>query len=147
MTLTILGALTGPLMTVPNSDQLARARAGERMTVAGAHTVGGVDGGPGIPVTGWSRDHGDVRVPHFLGLHAIQVLALVALAIRRVHLVFAAAASYTALFVLLLFEALHGRSLVDSAAPLAIWAVASGAVYAWIARSSPGPRTLEAAAL
>ena len=70
MTLTIVGAFTGGLMTRPTTAQLADARAGGRMTVAGAHTVGGPDGGPGLPVTGWSREHGDLRVPHFIGLHA-----------------------------------------------------------------------------
>src|SRR5262245_28016392 len=75
MTLTIAGAWSGALMTRPTAAQLADARAGNRMTISGAHTVGGVDGGPAIPVTGWSREHGDLRVPHFLGLHAIQALA------------------------------------------------------------------------
>ncbi len=37
MTLTIVGALTGPLMTRPTAAQLADARAGRRMTTAGAH--------------------------------------------------------------------------------------------------------------
>jgi len=46
MTLTIVGAMTGPLMTRPTTAQLADARAGARMTTAGAHSVGGVDGGP-----------------------------------------------------------------------------------------------------
>ena len=78
MMLTIVGAMTGPLMTRPTDAQLADARAGAQMTVAGGHSVGGVDGGPGVPVTGWSREHGDVRVPHFIGLHAIQALALFA---------------------------------------------------------------------
>ena len=83
MTLTIVGALTGPLMTRPTAAQLADARAGGRMTTAGAHSVGGTDGGPGVPVTGWSREHGDLRVPHFIGLHAIQALALIAVGLRR----------------------------------------------------------------
>ena len=83
MTLTIVGALTGPLMTRPTAAQLADARAGARMTISGAHSVGGPDGGPGVPVTGWSREHGDLRVPHFIGLHAIQVLALIAVGLRR----------------------------------------------------------------
>ena len=120
MTLTIIGALTGPLMTRPTATQLAAARAGERMTISGAHSVGGPDGGPGISVTGWSREHGDLRVAHFIGLHAIQALALVAMGLRRWHrpeavrirVLLAAAASYAALFVLLLCQALRGQSVV-----------------------------------
>ena len=120
VTLTILGALTGPLMTRPTEAQLAQARAGGPMPIVGAHTVGGPDGGPGLPVTGWSREHGDLRVPHFIGLHAMQVLPLIAIGLRRwrrpealrVRVLFAAAASYAALFVLLLAQALNGVSLI-----------------------------------
>ena len=144
MTLTIVGAMTGPLMTRPTAAQLADARAGARMTTAGAHSVGGVDGGPGIPVTGWSREHGDLRVAHFIGLHAIQSLALIAVGLRwwrrpeavRVRAMLAAAASYASLFGLLLWQALRGQSLVapDAAALAAIatWAVATIVVLAWI---------------
>jgi len=122
MTLTIIGAMTGPLMTRPTADQLARVRAGGGMPTVGAHTVGGVDGGPGAPMTGWSRAHGDLRVPHFIGLHAIQVLALIAIGLRqwrrpepvRVGAMLAAAAGYASLFVLLLWEALRGHSIVPA---------------------------------
>jgi hypothetical protein len=123
MTLTIAGALVGPLMTRPTALQLADVRAGGRMTVSGAHSVGGVDGGPGVPVTGWSREHGDLRVPHFIGLHAVQALALVALGLRRwrrpeavrVRALLAAAASYAAIFILLLWQALGGQSVMPVA--------------------------------
>jgi hypothetical protein len=89
-----------------------------QVTVSGAHTVGAPDGGPGLAVTGWSREHGDLRVPHFLGLHALQVLPLVALALRRtrtssaqrVRLVFTLAGSYAALVGVLLWQALGGHS-------------------------------------
>jgi hypothetical protein len=145
MTITIMGALTGPLMTRPTPAQLAAARAGERMTIAGAHTVGGPDGGPGVPVTGWSREHGDLRVAHFIGLHALQALALIAVGVRRwrrperarVKALFVAAASYASLFVLLLWQALRGQSV---AAPDAIaltslvaWALLTALGLGWIA--------------
>jgi hypothetical protein len=150
MTLTILGALTGALMTRPTPEQLANARAGGRMTIVGAHTVGARDGGPGVPVTGWSREHGDVRVPHFVGLHAIQALAIVAVALRRwrrpeairVRAVLAAAASYATLFFLLLWEALRGQSVVapDAAAlaSIAVWAAATLLTLGWIALGTRG---------
>lgn len=149
MTLTIAGALTGSLMTRPTEAQLANARAGRGMTTAGAHSVGGVDGGPGMPVTGWSREHGDVRVPHFIGLHAIQVLALIAVAVSRlqrsdearVRLVLTAAAGYASLFLLLLWQALRGTSVVaadpTSVASLAIWAAVSVIAFTWL---GVGPR-------
>jgi hypothetical protein len=145
MTLTIIGALTGPLMTRPTPAQLAEVRAGGRMTTVGAHTVGAVDGGPGVPVTGWSREHGDLRVPHFIGLHAMQVLALIAVGLRRwrrpeairVRLLLAAAASYASLFLLLLWEAQRGQSVVApdamALASIAIWAVFTVLFLGWIA--------------
>ncbi len=83
MVITILGASTGGLMTRPTVAQLEEAGATGRMTIAGAHTVGAPDGGPGLPGTGWSVEHGDLRIPHFVGLHAMQILPLLALALRR----------------------------------------------------------------
>lgn len=74
LTITIVGATTGGLMLGPTRQQLEDARAGHRMTIVGAHTVGAPDGSPGIPGTGWSTEHGDLRVPHFVGLHAMQAL-------------------------------------------------------------------------
>ena len=144
MTLTIVGALTGPLMTRPTAAQLADIRAGGRMTISGAHSVGGPDGGPGVPVTGWSQEHGDLRVPHFIGLHAIQVLALIAVGLRqwrvpeavRVRTLLAAAASYASLFLLLLLGAVRGQSVVapdtTALASIAIWAVLTMLVVVWI---------------
>lgn len=151
MTLTIVGAFTGGLMTRPTAAQLADARAGRGMPVAGAHTVGATDGGPGLPLTGWSTRHGDLRVPHFVGLHAIQVLSLVGLALRRrvrseavrVRAVWIAAASYASLFVVLLWGALRGQSVADpdtaALAALTTWAVATLVALAWARCGSRAP--------
>ena len=155
MTLTMIGALTGGLMTRPTSTQLEAARAGAPMTTTGAHTVGAPDGGPGIPLTAWSSTHGDLRVPHFIGLHALQALALVAVGLRRwrrnaaarVKAVLAVTASYAALFVLLLREALQGRSITSTdtttLASLGAWAVGTLLALGWVAiRSHEDSRNL-----
>ena len=119
--ITIAGATTGGLMTRPMSTHIERAQGTGRIRVAGAHTVGARDGGPGLPGTGWSVQHGDVRIPHFLGLHAMQVLPLLAVVLRRrrsadnvrARLMFVAASSYGSLFGILLWQALRGQSLVQ----------------------------------
>jgi hypothetical protein len=117
MTITIVGAFAGGLMTRPTEAQLAAAQV-NRLTVSGAHTVGAPDGGPGLPGTGWSTRHGDLRVPHFVGLHALQALPLLAFLIRRrseatrARLVVAGAAVYALTFALLLMQALRGIPLI-----------------------------------
>ena len=111
--ITVLGSATGGLMVRPTQAQLEQARITRTMPVAGAHTVGAPDGGPGLPGTGWSREHGDLRVPHFIGLHAMQILPLFAwlMGRNRPSLVLVAGVAYAALYVILLVQALNGRPL------------------------------------
>ena len=146
LTVTIVGASTGGLMTTPRDSQIAEARATHHILVSGSHTVGAPDGGPGLPGTGWSRRHGDIRVAHFVGLHAIQVLPVVAWLltrrrlsdVRALRLTIVAAGSYFALFALLLAQALSGES-VAAPSPVfvtafALWAFTTGIGVAVAAR-------------
>ena len=149
MTITVVGALTGALMTRPTAAQLAAAQVTGEMLRSGAHTVGAPDGGPGLPGTGWSVSHGDLRVPHFMGLHALQVLPLfVWWAGRRrpdparVRLALGAAGSYFGLFAILLAQALAGQSVTAPGGAirgaLGVWAVVTIglAVWAWSRRAA-----------
>ncbi len=117
MLITVFGSATGGLMVTPTKGQLSQARITRQLPISGAHTVGAPDGGPGIPGTGWSLKHGDLRVPHFLGLHAMQVLPFLAWVLkpRRPGLVFALSAGYAGLFVALLAQALAGVPLLGGA--------------------------------
>jgi hypothetical protein len=105
-------------MTRPTGAQLASARTTHTFPVLGSHTVGAVDGGPGLPGTGWSRDHGDLRVPHFLGLHAVQMIPLLTILLgrrasdaARRRMALLVSASYASLFLILLGQALAGQPL------------------------------------
>ncbi len=113
----VLGMAVGFLMVVPRSSQNAAAG------IRGSHSVGVPDGGPSLPLVGWSTTGGDLRVPHFIGLHALQALPLLALLLAvvpaaasltartRVRLTLVAAAGYLGLFVLSLWQALRGQPL------------------------------------
>lgn len=47
------------------------------------HTVGNEDGTSGLPLVNWSKNHGDLRVAHFFGIHAIQIIPLTAFFIAK----------------------------------------------------------------
>jgi len=143
MVITIAGASTGGLMTRPTDAQLEQIVATRRATIVGAHTVGAPDGGPGLPGTGWSVAHGDLRVPHFIGLHALQVLPVIGLLLwrrriedrRRARLIVVAGGSYAALFLILIWQALRGQALVSPDAltlsVFVVWAVLTAGMAVW----------------
>jgi hypothetical protein len=145
--LSLLGMLAAVPMVLPS-----RAPAG-MAGISGAHTVGLPDGGPGLPLVGWSTVGGDLRIGHFVGLHALQALPLLAIALHllrhrldeatRVRLLLVAAAAYAALTVSLTWQAVRGQSVVHpDALTLAAWgtlAVATTAAGALVIRRRTEP--------
>jgi hypothetical protein len=76
------------------------------------HTVGGPDGGAGLPGTNWSRTHGDLRIAHFLGMHALQVLPLLGFyAVQHVRGMLLLGLVYTLLTTAVFVQALRGNPL------------------------------------
>jgi len=57
---------------------LAGNAIGGYMLARGSHTVGTTDGGPGLPFVNWSVIGGDLRIAHFIAIHAIQIVPLFA---------------------------------------------------------------------
>lgn len=137
--LALVGMGLGFLMTGPTSRQLS-----DYQGIVGAHTVGLPDGGPGLPLLGWSTVGGDLRIPHFVGMHALQAIPLLLLALellalrvpalrdprRRFRLIAVAVLGYAATIAVLAAQALSGQSIV---APAGAILVAGSAVAALIA--------------
>jgi hypothetical protein len=51
---------------------------GGYMLARGSHTVGAADNVPGLPFVNWSTSGGDLRIAHFIAIHAIQIVPLFA---------------------------------------------------------------------
>ncbi|PWR08216.1 hypothetical protein DKT68_16655 [Micromonospora acroterricola] len=140
--LSLLGMLAAVPMVLPGQDPGVEG-------ISGAHAVGVADGGPGLPVVGWSTTGGDLRIGHFVGLHALQALPILAILLSRflgtrldertrARLVVVAGGAYGVLTVLLTWQALRGQPLLRPdaltlavvAALLAATATATGLVLA-----------------
>ncbi|WP_410789445.1 hypothetical protein [Kribbella sp. C-35] len=99
---------------------------GHPVTLGGSHGIGVEAGGPGMPLTNWSTVGGDLRIPHFVGLHAIHFLLLTVLALSllaarvewlrpervRHRLVGVAAFGYTGVMITVTVQAFRGQALI-----------------------------------
>ncbi|MEV4636720.1 hypothetical protein AB0J80_05130 [Actinoplanes sp. NPDC049548] len=131
--LSLLGMLVAVPMTLPSA-----APPGQD-AIAGAHSVGVADGGAGLPLLGWSTTGGDLRIGHFVGLHALQALPLVAMllgrrfdGLTRRRLLAVAGGAYGSLTLLLTWQALRGQPLLqpDALTVTVAGALAAGTVLA-----------------
>ena len=150
----VIGMGLAFLMTSPTAAQLSNFQG-----IAGAHTVGLSDGGPGLPLLGWSTVAGDLRIPHFVGMHAMQVIPLVALLIElighrlpalrdvraRLGILVVLAGLYLGMIAVLTVQALSGESIVhpDAATSTVSFALFLAAavgivVIVWRARTGVG---------
>ena len=120
----VAAAFLGNLMVRATPSQAARALETGGPGLRGSHFVGSEEGlTRTMPATGWSRDSGDLRVPHFVGMHAMQALLLLALLLRKLGMAMddsrtvwrmtATGVGLGLLWALTLAQALAGRSLLD----------------------------------
>jgi hypothetical protein len=85
---------------------------GAAILVLGSPYIGGAaSNAGGLPPLFWSRDGGDLRIAHFLGIHAMQALPLLALLGAGARLVGMAAAGWTTLTLATFALALRGVAL------------------------------------
>lgn len=151
----LAGLLLGGLMVMPTPEQQAQQAAGLAPTLIGAHSVGVPDGGPAMPLTGWNTTGGDLRIPHFVGMHALQALPLFLYAIEalarrsarlrdervRLRLVLTAAGFLTGLLALVTWQALRGQALIhpDAVTLSALTALAVATTAGGCAALRPSP--------
>jgi len=123
--ISFVGMAVAFLMVRPTPQQVAAIASGYGGRIAGAHTVGVADGGPGLLFLGWSTVAGDLRVGHFVGLHALQVLPLLGWLLSRrkgvlvflsdrdrLALVWSTGLAYIGLVALVVWQALRGQSVI-----------------------------------
>ncbi|MEN2398712.1 hypothetical protein GKZ90_0002945 [Flavobacterium sp. MC2016-06] len=77
------------------------------------HTVGSEDGSKGIPVLNWSKNYGDLRVAHFFGMHALQVIPLLSFILAKSKKeVYIISTVYFIFVTVTLIQAWNGKSFI-----------------------------------
>jgi hypothetical protein len=77
-----------------------------------SHSVGGNDDSFGLPIVNWSKKFGDLRIAHFIGMHALQILPILSFyLLKNTKAVLLVAAFYSLLAIFTLIQAIQGRPL------------------------------------
>ncbi len=77
------------------------------------HSVGALNDNSNLFVLGWSKTVGDLRVAHFIGMHALQVLPLLSYyLLKNTKLTVGLAVLYGLLALVTLIQALQGRPVI-----------------------------------
>ena len=77
------------------------------------HSVGALNDNSSWFIIGWSKTVGDLRVAHFIGMHALQVLPVLSFYVfKNTKLTLALSLLYGLLALLTLIQALQGKPLV-----------------------------------
>lgn len=100
----ILGLIIGSVLTLIFAGYMS---SGTSHLVSAAVTDAN-----GIPLVGWSRMTGDLRVPHFLATHIMQILPLAGLLFDRLKLPSRKLVWFSAAFLVLLCIALFAQALL-----------------------------------
>jgi hypothetical protein len=80
-----------------------------------SHTVGLENDNSNLFIVGWSKTVGDLRVAHFIGMHALQVLPILAYYLFKNKIsVIILSSIYFLLALYTLLQALNGKSLVNN---------------------------------
>jgi hypothetical protein len=80
-----------------------------------SHSVGALNDNSNWFIVGWSKTVGDLRVAHFIGMHALQVLPLLSYYVfKNTKLTVGLSVVYGLLALLTLYQALNGKPLVKS---------------------------------
>ncbi|PRH85295.1 hypothetical protein C5L14_22885 [Labrys okinawensis] len=98
------------------------AGSGGVLSAGNGHWIGGVrSDATGVPIFGWSRTGGDLRVAHFLGLHALQIMPVLGLIAERwapgraaSFVVCAAALAYGVATLFVFVQALRGIPFIPA---------------------------------
>ena len=161
LALSVAGMALAYAMGGGGSQQVHDA-AGAPVELAARHSVGVPDGGPGMPLTHWSTTGGDLRVPHFVGLHGIQVLLLAVVVLGwaarrhswlrdarvRARVIGVVATGYAAMLGVLTWQALRGEALVHPGAATITAGVTIAALTAggltWVRLSATARRPAQA---